>query len=134
VPAAASRGDLELAATTKHLSRVSACIVEDSALSNPVVIAHGRIVVLGGDNHRIHEEIIIAGGAFIEGRFQRLNVGETKSAFAAATSIAAPEPIQIRLQALWSKNDEAVMAALEARCAERTKNLEKNSRKSPTRK
>jgi hypothetical protein len=105
---------------------VSACIVEDSALSNPVVIAHGRIVVLGGDNHRIHEEIITAGGAFIEGRFQRLNVGETKSAFAAATPIPAPEPIQIRLQALWSKNDEAVMTALEARCSERTKNLEKN--------
>jgi superfamily II DNA or RNA helicase len=116
----------KIGATTKHLSRVSACVVEDSALSNPVVIAHGRIVVLGGDNRRIHEEIITAGGAFIEGRFQRLNVGETKSAFAAATSTPAPEPIQTRLQALWSKNDEAVMTALEARCNERTKNLEKN--------
>ena len=96
----------KLGATTKHLSRVTACVVDDSALSNPVVIAHGRIVVLGGDNHRIHEEIITAGGAFIEGRFQRLNVGETKSAFAAASSIPVPEPIQMRLQALWSKNHE----------------------------
>ena len=116
----------KLGAATKHLSRVSASVVEDSALSNPVVVAHGRIVVLGGDNHRIHEEIITAGGALVEGQFQRLNVGETKSAFATATSIPAPEPIQIRLQALWSKNDQAVMAALEARCTERTKNLEKN--------
>jgi len=81
---------------------------------------------LGGDNHRIHEEIIMSGGAFIEGRFQRLNVGETKAAFAASTAIPAPETIQIRFQALWSRNDEAVMAALEGRCIERTKNLEKN--------
>jgi len=52
-----------LGSSSKRLSRVTACVVEDSALSNPVVIAHGRIVVLGGDNHRIHEEIITAGGA-----------------------------------------------------------------------
>jgi len=49
-----------LGTQTKRLSRVSACVVDDSALSHPVVIAHGRIVVLGGDNHRLHEEIITA--------------------------------------------------------------------------
>src|SRR5207244_6695371 len=65
-----------LGTQAKHLSRVSACVVDDSALTHPVVIAHGRIVVLGGDNHRLHEEIITAGGALIEGRFSRLNVGE----------------------------------------------------------
>ena len=36
----------------KHLSRVSTCVVDDSALTHPVIVAHGRIVVLGGDNHR----------------------------------------------------------------------------------
>jgi hypothetical protein len=40
--------------------------------------------------------------------------------------VAADPTIQIRLQALWSKNEEAVMTALEARCNDRTKNLEKN--------
>ena len=73
-----------LGTQAKHLSRVSACIVDDSTLSHPVVIAHGRIVVLGGDNHRLHEEVITAGGSLIEGRFQRLNVGETKTALEAA--------------------------------------------------
>ena len=58
--------------------------MDDSTLTHPVVIAHGRIVVLGGDNHRLHEEIITAGGALIEGRFSRLNVGETKAALEAA--------------------------------------------------
>jgi superfamily II DNA or RNA helicase len=111
---------------SKRLSRVTACIVEDTAFSNPVVIAHGRIVVLGGDNQRIHEEIITAGGAIIEGRFTRLNVGETKAALQSASNVAVPEGIQERFRSLWPKHKEPLMAALEARRVERTKNLEKN--------
>lgn len=115
-----------LGTQAKHLSRVSACIVDDLALSYPVVIAHGRIVVLGGDNHRLHEEIITAGGTLIEGRFSRLNVSETKAALEAATDIPAPAAIEARFQALWARNREPLLAALEARRIERTKNLEKN--------
>lgn len=115
-----------LGSTTKHLSRVSACVVDDSELTHPAVIAHGRIVVLGGDNHRLHEEIIIAGGALIEGRFTRLNVGETKAAFAAATVYPVPQLIEARFQLLWEKNKDSLRSALDARMVERTKNLEKN--------
>jgi superfamily II DNA or RNA helicase len=115
-----------LGGANKRLSRVTACIVDDAALSNPVVVAHGRIVVLGGDNHRIHEEIITAGGAIIEGRFTRLNVGETKAALQAATDVPVPDNIQMRFRNLWPKHQEPLMTALEARRVERTKNLEKN--------
>lgn len=99
----------------KHLSRVSACVVDDAALTHPVVIAYGRIVVLGGDNHRLHEEVIAAGGALIEGGFQRLNVGETKAALAAATNVPAPPAIEARFQALWPKQREALANALDIR-------------------
>jgi len=115
-----------LANQNKKLSRVTACVVDDAVLTNPVVIAHGRIVVLGGDNQRIHEEIITAGGAIIEGRFTRLNVGETSAALRAATDVAVPDNIQMRFRVLWPKHQEPLMKALEARLAERTKNLEKN--------
>ena len=104
-----------LGSQTRHLSRVSACVVSDAALTHPVVVAHGRIVVLGGDNHRLHEEIITAGGALIEGRFSRLNVGDAKAALEAATDIPAPGPIEARFQALWPKHRDALLAALEAR-------------------
>lgn len=110
---------------SQHLSRVSACIAEDSALREPVVIAHGRIVVLGGDNHRLHEEIISAGGALVEGRFRRLNVGETQAALQAVTDIPAPSLIAERFQALWPKHRDALMTSLEVRRDERTKNLAK---------
>lgn len=115
-----------LGGQAKHLSRVSACVVDDAALTHPVVIVHGRIVVLGGDNHRLHEEVIAAGGALIEGRFQRLNVGETKAALAAATEVPAPPAIESRFQVLWPKHHDALMNALDARKVERTKNLEKH--------
>ena len=110
----------------KHLSRVSSCVVNDSALAHPVVIAHGRIVVLGGDNHRLHEEIIAAGGALIEGRLSRLNVGQTQAALAAATDMPAPPAVEARFQELWPKYRDALMTALDTRRVERTKNLEKN--------
>src|SRR5262249_16484682 len=115
-----------LGTQAKHLSRVSACVVADSALSHPVVIAHGRIVVLGGDNHRLHEEIIAAGGALIEGRLSRLNVGQTQAALAAATDMPAPPAVEARLQELGPKYRDARMTALDTRRVERTKNLEKN--------
>lgn len=115
-----------LGTQAKHLSRVSACVVNDAPLTHPVVIAHGRIVVLGGDNHRLHEEVITAGGALVEGRLQRLNVGETKAALAAATEVEAPAAIEARFQALWPKVQDSLMNALDARKMERTKNLEKN--------
>jgi hypothetical protein len=90
------------------------------------VIAHGRVVVLGGDNHRLHEEVITAGGALIEGRFQRLNVSETKAALAAATEQPVPFAIQARFQSLWPNYQDSLINALEARKMERTKNLEKH--------
>ena len=114
-----------LGSLSTHLYRVSACVVDDSVLTNPVVIAHGRIVVLGGDNHRLHEEIITAGGAITEGRFSRLNVGDTRAALKAATDTPVPEAIQVRFQALWPKLRESLVNALEARRVERTKNLGK---------
>lgn len=120
------RAEIWSLGTQKHLSRVSACVVDDAALTHPVVIAHGRIVVLGGDNHRLHEEVITAGGALIEGKFQRLNVGETKAALAATTETAAPPAIESRFQSLWPRHRDALLAALEARRVERTKNLEKH--------
>jgi hypothetical protein len=99
--------------------------VSDSVLKHPVIIAHGRIVVLGGDNHRLHEEVITAGGAIIEGRFNRLNVGDTKDAMASATQEPVPEIIETRCRTLWPKYREPLLASLDARMTERTKNLAK---------
>jgi Skp family chaperone for outer membrane proteins len=108
----------------KRINRVCSHLVPDSALQSPVVIAHGRIVVLGGDNQRIHEEVIMAGGILREGRFVRMNVGETRAAYSAATDLPAPGFVEDRLTELWPRHQDQVLSALESRMNERTKNLE----------
>ena len=110
---------------SKKIHRVSSHVVPDSALSTPAIVAHGRIVVLGGDNHRVHEEVIMAGGILKEGRLVRMNVGQTKAAYDAATGVPAPGFVEDRLVELWSRHSDQLLTALEARMTERTKNLEK---------
>lgn len=112
--------------SAKHLNRVSARISSDTAMVHPAVIAHGRIVVLSGDNQRVHEEVITAGGSIREGRFSRLNVGEVQSALDSGTDEEAPEAIKKSIQSLWSKISEPLLQSLEARMQDRTKNLQKN--------
>jgi len=110
------------------LARVSACLVDDNALSDPVLLVHGRIVVLGADQHRVHEEVITAGGRLVEGRFQRLNVGETRKAVEALGTERVQVDIERILTGLWPRVGDSALKSLEARMAERSKNLEETLR------
>jgi superfamily II DNA or RNA helicase len=110
--------------SNRRLSRVTACLVDDSIVLEPTLLAHGRIVVLGGDNHRLHEEVICAGGAIRNGRFNRLNVGETANALKAATENLVPGELMELVQKSCKVHQEALMKSLENRMEERTKNLE----------
>lgn len=111
--------------SVRRLNRVTARLIPTPALSTPAVIAHGRIVVLGGDQHRLHEEVIAAGGTLKEGRFSRMNVGQIQAALDAALVGAAPEFIHETFQRLWPKVEVQVMQALEARMRDRTESLQK---------
>lgn len=110
---------------TRKLHRVTARLVPNSALETPAVIIHARLLVLGSDYQRLHEELIAAGGVLREGRFARLNVGDTQQALLAALPDVASETMQQRLAALWPSHETAVLAALDARARERTESLQK---------
>lgn len=109
----------------KRLHRVTAKLVPSSVADNPIVVAYGRLVILGGDRQRLHEEVITAGGVLKEGRFSRLNVGQLQLALAEALPDAVPEIIQNRLIELWSNYDRALMRSLEVRAGERATGLQK---------
>src|SRR5207253_898721 len=79
------RAEIWSSGAAERLSRVSARRVRDRAVTEVTVVAHARIVITGIDGHRLHEEVIAAGGAVRNGRFRRLNVGETRAAVAAGT-------------------------------------------------
>ncbi len=110
----------------KRLNRIAVRVVSDSALRHPAMIAHARLVVIGGDRHRLHEEVIFAGGQLIGGRFQRFGaLREMQDALNAATDREPSEMVKQDLIKLWPKNSDSLRLALEARMKERTESLQK---------
>ncbi len=107
----------------RKLHRVTARIVPRLALDTPAVIAHARLLLLGGDSQRLHEELIAAGGYMREGRLVRMNVGQVQQALAAARSEPVSPQVQQRLQELWPEQRDPLMQALEARMKERAGSL-----------
>jgi len=112
-------------ATTSSLHRFTIRLARDEILDAPALIAHGRIVVLGGDNSRLHEEIISAGGFLREGRFVPMNVGQTQAALSAQLDDAAPQSFGETLIEKWPHWQKPLITALGARERERTRNLQK---------
>lgn len=109
----------------KRLYRVTARLVPSSVLDFPAVIAYGRLVILGGDQQRLHEEVITAGGLIKEGKLTRLNVGQVQMALESALPDPVPEGIKQRLAELWSNYADSLMLALEQRMRDRTGGLQK---------
>ena len=123
------RAEIWSPAGQRKLSRVTARVVPDHALDTPVIIAHARLLVLSGDNHRLHEEILTAGGQLREGRFSRLNVGEVQRALAAGDQGrelgGVPDALRTRFADLWPAHETALLAALDARMRDRTSGLQR---------
>ncbi|MBK8129603.1 MAG: DEAD/DEAH box helicase family protein [bacterium] len=109
----------------QQLYRVSTCLLPNSISNTPVVIAHGRLVVLGGDNQRLHEELIASGGAIDEGRFRRLNVSQVKQVLETGLAEDAPAHVQQKLKGLWDSIEKPLYQSLEARTSDRTAGLQK---------
>ncbi len=107
------------------LYRVAARRVPNHVLKYPAVVAHARLVVVGGEGYRLHEEIITAGGRIRQGRFRRLNVGQVQEALEAATDKAVSPATGQRLQALWPDVQESLKQALEARMQDRLAGMER---------
>lgn len=109
----------------KRLNRITARLVPDNVLREPAMIAHARLVVIGGDSQRLHEELITAGGVLREGRFTRLNVSQAQESLAAARLEEPSESMKTKLLKLYPQHEKSLRDALETRMKERTTGLEK---------
>jgi hypothetical protein len=113
----------------KKLHRVAARVIpnviDGRANAAPIAIAYGRLVVIGGDSHRLHEELIAAGGELVDGRLRRLNVGQVQAALAAATSREPSPAVKDDLARLWLDLASSAQSALEARGEERAQSLQR---------
>jgi hypothetical protein len=93
-------------------------------LHHPALIAFARLVVIGGDGHRLHEEIIFAGGQIEEGKFVRFSaLRDMQQALDAATDEEPTDDVKQKLLALWRRKAEALRQALDVRSRDRTDGL-----------
>jgi hypothetical protein len=89
------------------------------------VLAHARLTIVSSDSHRLHEELITAGGIIREGRLERWNVGQVTEFLALAGNVQVPESVRNRLAALWPQLKGSVVGALEARARDRNDSIRK---------
>jgi hypothetical protein len=119
------RAEIWEADETRSLQRVTARRVTDPRLRDPVAIVYARIVVTGADGHRLHEEVIQAGGHVREGTLDRLRVKALAEALELPTDGPVSEAMGERLLALHPKLSGSLLAALDARARERVDGISK---------
>lgn len=112
------RAEVWSAGANTNLNRVTAREVPNNALPGnaPAVIAHARLVVIGGDYQRLHEKIITAGGT-LRPQFSRLNVGQINQALSQQTDKQVIDREKWSLIEVYNQHEieERLRLALEAR-------------------
>jgi len=108
----------------RRMARVTARLVPDAELDTPAVIAHGRLVVIGASRHRLHEEIITAGGRIRTGRFRRFDTREELDRVLRSAADEMPSRQMLDdLAEVWPAIEPAVGDALQARLRDRMQYL-----------
>jgi len=101
-------------------------VVPNDLLDIPAVIAHARLVVIGGDSYRLHEELIAAGGYIRDQKWGgRLNVGQMEKVLDGATANEPSPTVKTKLLQLYPSLTSPLISALEARVRDRVDGLHK---------
>ena len=102
------------------LQRVTARVIENNIIESPAAVAFARLVVIGGDSVRLHEEIITAGGAIQHGKWSgRLPEARLSDALSAVTDDMPSQKVQDTLLVIYPQLTGQLAQSLEARMKER---------------
>jgi hypothetical protein len=113
-----------------NLARAASLLVNDPRLTNPVLAAYSRLVLVGADGTRLHEELFPAGG-WLRGRsFARLGVTELAGILDAALGPDAQprqssDKVQKQLADTWPHVAGGLDGAIIARAKEREASLQR---------
>lgn len=109
----------------KKLYRVDVRFLPAGKIDDLAVVVVSRLVVTGGNHHRLHEEMTLAGGLLRDASFVReTRVTHVNEWMDAAKSGESGQRLFEGLQRRFEKHREAIMAAVEARSRDRLRNLE----------
>ena len=120
-----------------HLARAASLVVDDPTVTDPVLAAYSRLVLVGADGKRLHEELFPAGGWLRGKSFSRLGVTELADILNAAlgpnaTLTQSPKSVRDELTRIWPSVAGNIDAAIVARAQDRETSLQKSLAKRQT--
>lgn len=109
--------------SSSRLHRVAVRSVPD--LKEPMVYVFSRLLIVGGDHLRLHEELTFSGGDLKADSYRREPVLKTLLQFLETSRPMneVPEGVFAVLKSRFSKYEESITKAYEARSRERLENL-----------
>ena len=107
----------------KHLHRVA--IKSVPGIENPQAIVWSRLVITGGDHHRLHEELTVSGGELRHDSFRRIATQKDLNALLNSGSALdkVPDTAFAVLKERFQQNETSIMAAVDARSRDRLDTL-----------
>ncbi|NJC00211.1 superfamily II DNA or RNA helicase [Xanthomonas sp. 3272] len=108
----------------KKLHRVTVRTVPDALVDGPAVVVVSRLVVTGGNHHRLHEELTVSGGYLRDQSFRREEgVTRVQQWLDESKPITAAPALFDALRVRFDRQQEAILKAGDARSKERLRYL-----------
>ncbi len=108
----------------KKLNRVTVRTLPDAKLDTPVVLVVSRLVITGGNHHRLHEELTEVGGYLRDAGFKREDgVTKLRDWLESSASGSIPDSLFDALRTRFQKHTEAILSAVAMRSKDRLKIL-----------
>ena len=108
----------------KKLHRVTVRSLQDGRLDGPAVVVMSRLLVTGGNHHRLHEELTEAGGYLRDAGFRREErVTEVRRWLEESRPAALSDATFDALRMRFDRQRDSVLAAVEARSKDRLRFL-----------
>ncbi|MDO4236740.1 hypothetical protein [Pseudomonas sp.] len=108
----------------KKLHRVTVRSVPDALIDGPAVVVVSRLVVTGGNHHRLHEELTLSGGYLRDQSFRREEgVTRVQQWLDESKPFTAPPSLLDALRVRFDRQQEAILRSVDARSKERLRYL-----------
>jgi superfamily II DNA or RNA helicase len=119
------RAEVWAQSDVKKLHRVDVRRLPSTELEDIAVAVVSRLVITGGNHHRLHEELTVAGGFLKDGAFSRENrVTQVNRWLDEAKTIEAGDRLFEGLKRRFDRHRDAILQSVEARSRDRLRNLE----------
>lgn len=117
------RAEVWASAGQRKLYRAAADVIDDGHVDAPVLLVHARLVMLGADQSRLSEELMVAGGRIVDNTFEPLKAAEVDAIAALPSRGPVSDDMSQRLVALWPRVKDGLESALNKRQGDRTRSL-----------